>query len=267
MGSLTKASSFAATLAALTLVASCSKSAPQPAAEAAPPAAPPPPTSGYVTAPVNGGGTIKGTVTYVGAKPSLPAVRCARDLEICGRARPNQTVLLGPGGSLKNVILSLTDIHAGKPMVTRQARLDIKQCAYLPRVQAVAVKSSLMVTNDDLIPHDLGGSLGSRNVFNRIVLGKSEIVDLYTPGMLTIGCDVHSGSGATSTCETGVIGVMGNPYFAVSGDDGSYSISEVPPGAYTLRAWHETLGEQTQRITLSPSATVVADFKLAKANQ
>jgi hypothetical protein len=254
---------FGAMLAAFTLAASCSKGEPKVAPEATPPAAAPPPTSGYVTEPVTSGGSIKGTVTYVGSKPSLPAVRCARDPDICGRAKPNQTILLGPGGTLKNVIVSLTDIHAGKAMTTNQARLDIKQCAYLPRVQAVAVKSSIMVTNGDLIPHDLGGSLGTRSVFNRIVLGRSEIVDLYTPGMLTIGCDVHSGSGAASTCETGVIGVMTNPYFAVTSDDGSFSITEVPPGPYTLRAWHETLGEQTQRVTISPSGTIVADFKLA----
>jgi hypothetical protein len=161
---------FGAMLAAFTLAASCSKGEPKVAPEATPPAAAPPPTSGYVTEPVTSGGSIKGTVTYVGSKPSLPAVRCARDPDICGRAKPNQTILLGPGGTLKNVIVSLTDIHAGKAMTTNQARLDIKQCAYLPRVQAVAVKSSIMVTNGDLIPHDLGGSLGTRSVFNRIVL-------------------------------------------------------------------------------------------------
>ena len=260
--------SFGAMFAMLAFASGCSKSEPKPAADEAAKAPAPPPTSGYVTAPVISGGSIKGTVTYVGGKLSLPAVRCARDADICGKARLNQTILLGPGGSLKNVILSLTDIHVGKPMTTSQARLDIKQCAYLPRVQAVDVKSSMMVTNDDLIPHDLGGSLGSRSVFNRIVLGKSEIVDLYTAGMLTIGCDVHSGSGAASTCETGVIGVMTNPYFAVTGEDGSFSISEIPPGAYTLQAWHETLGEQTQRVTIQPSGTVVADFKMSpKGNQ
>jgi hypothetical protein len=256
-----EANLIGAMMALLALV-SCSKGGPKVALEPTPPAAAPPPTSGYVTVPVTSGGSVKGTVTYVGNKPSLPAVRCARDPDVCGRAKPNQTILLGPGGTLKNVIVSLTDIHAGKPMPTDQARLDIKQCAYVPRVQAVAVKSSIMVTNGDLIPHDLGGSLGSRNVFNRIVLGKSEIVDLYTPGMLTIGCDVHSGGGAAATCETGIIGVMPNPYFAVTGDDGSFSISESPPGPYTLRAWHETLGEQTQRVTVSPSGSVVADFKL-----
>jgi hypothetical protein len=57
--------------------------------------------------------------------------------------------------------------------------------------------------------------------------------------------------------------VMTNPYFAVTSEDGSYTISEVPPGAYTLQAWHETLGEQSQRVTVTPSGTVVADFKLA----
>jgi hypothetical protein len=244
----------------------CAKREPQPAPEEHP-VATPIPTSGYTATEVSGGGTVKGTVTFAGTKPALPLVRCAKDPDICGKPRPNQTLLLGPGNTVKNVIVSLTDIHAGKPASPGQSHLDIKQCAYTPRVQAVVVKSNLMVTNQDLIPHDFNGSIGARSLFNRTILGKSEIVDLYTPGILTVGCDMHSGAGATQTCETGVVGVMANPYFAVTGDDGSFAIPNVPPGNYTLQAWHETLGEQSQRVTMAPGATVVSDFKLAsKAN-
>jgi len=240
----------------------CSKSAPKPPVEEKPAA--PPPTTGYTAGPVTGGGAIRGTVSLTGAKPALPPVRCARDPEICGKSKPNQSLLLGPNDGVKNVILWLTDIHAGKAATPGQSRLDIKACAYQPRVQAVLAKSNVMVNNQDLVPHDLNGSIGPRSLFNRTILGKSEIVDLYTPGMVTLGCDMHDAAdGPTAGCENGAIGVMPNPYFAVTGDDGSFTISEIPPGNYTLQTWHERLGEQSQRVIVAPSATVVADFHLA----
>jgi hypothetical protein len=244
------------------LMAGCSKPSAEASAKLAEvPAAPPTPTTGYTAVEVTGGGTLKGTVTLVGNKPSLPVVRCAKDPEICGKPHPSQALLLGPNNALKNVIVSLTDIHAGRAGAAGQAHIDIKKCAYEPRVQAVPVKSNVMVTNQDEIPHDFNGALGSRSLFNRTVLGKSEIVDLYTPGMLTIGCDIHGVSGVAPACESGVIGVMPNPYFAVTGEDGTFAIPDVPPGNYTLQAWHETLGQQEQRVVMGPGATVVSDFK------
>jgi Polysaccharide lyase family 4, domain II len=238
--------------------------APAAKAPAAPPqAAPAPPPTGYTVGPVTEGGTVRGKVTLIGNKPVLPPVRCARDPDVCGKARPDQSLIVGVQNGIKNVLVSLTDIHSGKAATPAQATLDIKQCGYSPRVQALPVGSSLMVTNRDQIPHDLGGTFNGRNVFNRVVLKRSEKVDLYTAGVLTVGCDTHSGPGAAAGCETGVIGVMANPYFAITGDDGSYSIPDVPPGTYTLQAWHETLGVQTQKITLVANGTTAVGFPFA----
>jgi plastocyanin len=253
----------AALLTALFLpAAACPGSKPAPVKEE-PAGPPPPPKTGYTPGPVAASGAIKGKVTLTGTAPTLPQVRCARDLDVCGKGRPNQTLLVGADGALKNVIVSLTDIHAGKALPTHQAKLDIKQCAYTPRVQAVAVGTSLILGNADPIPHDVGGSRGDRVLFSRTVLRSQEKVELTSPGMMTVGCDMHSGVGAAATCETGVIGVMANPYFAVTGDDGSFSLSEVPAGSYTLQAWHETLGDQIQKVTVAPNGSVTADFHFA----
>ena len=71
--------------------------------------------------------------------------------------------------------------------------------------------------------------------------------------MIRVKCNIHSWMHA-------FIGVLDHPYYAVSGDTGSFTIPNLPPGDYTLEAWHEKLGTQDQKITLSPSGKVTADF-------
>lgn len=219
------------------------------------------PPQGYTGGPVTGGGTIRGRVTFSGKIPKLPAARCARDPDICGRPRPDERLRVDPGGGVENTIVSLTDIHAGKPLPAKaRAKLDIHACNYTPRVQALPLGTSLLVTNRDHIPHDLNAARGDRVLFNRVVMADQERVDLSVPGMLLIDCDAHH---RDAPCETGVVGVMSNPYYAVTGADGTFSLAEVPPGTYTLTAWHEMLGEKSARVTVAASGTATADVAFA----
>lgn len=222
-----------------------------------------PPPLGYKGGPVTGGGTIQGRVTFTGKPPKLPPARCARDADVCGRPRPNETLLVDASGGLRNAIVSLTDIHAGKPLPPKQrAKLDIHACNYTPRVQALPLGSSLIVTNRDPIPHDLNAARGDRVLFNRVVMGDQERVELSVAGMLQIDCDMHHKG---PPCETGVIGVMPNPYYAITGADGSFSLPDVPPGTYTLTAWHEALGEKSQQVTVAANGTATAQLAFAAA--
>ncbi len=244
---------------------SADKPAPAPKAVAAPSPKVPAVPTGYSPGPVIGGGTIHGVVTFEGKPPKLPPLKCARDADVCGKSQPNQTVIVGTeGGGLKNVIVSLTDIHAGKASAAKsEAKLDIKACTESPRVQAVPLGTTLVVTNTDPIPHDLNGGRGDRVLFNRTVLRSQERVVMSSPGMVNLSCDMHGKR--EYDCETAAIGVMPNPYFAVTGADGSFSLTDVPPGSYTLQAWHETLGEQSQKVTLAASGSAAADFHFALA--
>lgn len=268
---LTRLAFVPVTLLGFFFAAGCQATQPAPAAKA--PAAPAaaaapakgsfaPPPNGYTAGPVTGGGTIRGRVTFTGKVPKLPPLKCARDPEVCGRSQPNRTLIVAKDGALENVIVSLTDIHAGKASTAKaEAKLDIKACADTPRVQAVPVGTSLVVTNTDPIPHDLNGARGDRVLFNRTVLRSQERVALSSPGMVNLGCDMHGKSEVA--CETAAIGVMPNPYFAVTAADGSFSLTDVPAGSYTLQAWHETLGDQNQKVLVAAGGSATADFHFA----
>lgn len=137
------------------------------------------PVTGYTGGPVTSGGSIKGRVTFAG-RPSRPKpVKCARDSDVCGRPRLDQRLTVGASGGLANVIVSLTDIHAGKSLPAKSvAKLAIKACNYSPRVLAVPLGTHLLVSNRDPIPHDFNGSRGDRVLFNRQVLTDQERLDM-----------------------------------------------------------------------------------------
>jgi hypothetical protein len=71
--------------------------------------------------------------------------------------------------------------------------------------------------------------------------------------MIRVKCNIHPWMHA-------FIGVVGNPYFAVSGEDGSFELKNLPPGDYTLEAWHETLGTEEQKVTVPASGKSTARF-------
>jgi plastocyanin len=253
---------------ALGAVAGCnSEEAPpaKPAAPAAPaapakPAAPmAAPTTGYTEAPVANGGTISGKVTLMGAKPKLaPEVR-NKDPKVCGTSGPNETLILGAGEGVKNVVVSLTDIHSGKKLTAGDATLDQTKCSYVPHVQALPVGSNLVVINSDGVLHNVHATQGALTVFNYampIKGQKTQPKKLDKAGLIRLKCDVHG-------WMNGAIVVEDNPYFAVTGDDGSFSIGDVPPGSYTVHVWHERLGEQDQKVTVAAGGKAMADFKLA----
>jgi hypothetical protein len=102
-------------------------------------------------------------------------------------------------------------------------------------------------------------SLGAATVFNMAMPIHNQKIptNLTKAGLIKLKCDVHG-------WMNGAIAVEDNPYFAVTGDDGSFSIGDVPAGSYTVHVWHETLGEQDQKVTVAAGGKAMADFKLEK---
>ena len=197
-------------------------------------------------------GDLKGTVSYSGAPPKLAPFQATRDQKVCGPSVPNESVEVS-NGHLENVVITVKGSGLTKPP-PRTISLDQHECRYHPHVQATSAGSTLEILNSDPMLHNIHGYLGAQTLFNLAMPIKGQKLPRPLPraGLVRIKCDVHS-------WMSGFIVVADGPY-AVVGADGSYTISGLPAGSYTVTAWHEKLGEKTAQVTVPASGDATADF-------
>ena len=126
-------------------------------------------------------------------------------------------------------------------------------CQYTPRVSAIFANQPIVIKNGDQTYHNVHASLGAggKTLFNASQpAGDPDItkrVELKSGDVLYLHCDVHGWMQAWAV-------VVDNPFDDVTGDDGAFSIGDLPPGTYTLEAWHPTLGAQTAKVTIKKGA-------------
>jgi plastocyanin len=211
--------------------------------------------SQYTTEAVANPGKIAGKVTFSGPLPALPPERRDKNPEVCGSSHDDQTLLVGAQKGLANAIVYLREVKAGKAMTPVEAKLDQRGCTYVPHTQAVPVGSTLEILNSDALLHNIHAVSGGVTAFNYAMPQSVKQIPkrLTKAGFLTLKCDVHS-------WMNGTVAVMDNPYFAVTDETGAFSLDGVPPGTYTIAAWQERLGDQSQSVTVSPGATSAINF-------
>ena len=209
---------------------------------------------------VSGGGTIRGKVVYNGSvkkKTVLPT----KDKRVCGRVRKEPLILVGDGGAVQDSVVYLKGIGSGKPwpeMLTHVPVLDQEGCKFQPHVQ-VARQGSLDIVNSDPVLHNTHGYYGKRTAFNVALPEKDQKVTkvLKQPGTVRVDCDAHG-------WMLGWVHVVDNPYFFQTGEDGTFAITDVPPGEYTLAVWQEWLGETEFQVTVTDGATTELDVDLTQ---
>jgi hypothetical protein len=229
-------------------LASCtSRTPPAPATTSTTPAAVAPKTVDRATS-----GSISGRIVFTGARPAMDHLKMASDPVCVQASGPNPTndaVLIAPDGGLENVFVYIKDglnpdYHFDVP--TAPVLLDQKGCRYSPRVAGARVGQPVEITNSDPTFHNVHGMPTAGAEFNsfqpmrgmrerRIFAG----VDV----MVHFKCDVHSWMSA-------YVGVVNHPYFAVTSVNGRFAMPNVPPGTYTIEAWHERFGTRTAQVTI-----------------
>lgn len=213
-----------------------------------------PAAADYTVAAVSNGGTIKGRITYNGKAPAPRKVTVTRDAKVCGDTHVDDAFQLGNGGGVRNVVVYLADIHAGKAWgdTSQQPMLDQKGCHYLPHVQIVPLHTTLRVKSSDPILHNVHSFLNGSTVINFAVPPKPGLVlskRLDKPGGQQLKCDIHS-------FMTGGVYVAETPYAVLTDEDGNFAIADVPPGTYTLATWHQAAGPLAQPVTVPAGGTV-----------
>jgi plastocyanin len=205
-------------------------------------------------------GTIVGHVHLTGPSPGNPIIRMGMD-PMCAQlnqgTRPVQAIVLrAADGGLANVLVDLKGTFPASKPPAQPVIVDQQKCIYTPRVVGARVGQTLRIKNDDALLHNVHGTSTAGNDFNfsQPTAGMTRDVTLKGPDvMLHIKCDVHSWMAA-------YVAVESHPYFDVSGNDGSFTIKDVPGGTHMVRAWHERYGELTQMVNVQPGKSVTVDF-------
>jgi plastocyanin len=205
-----------------------------------------------------GTASIKGVVTLTGTPPEMAPTK--RDADpFCARTpMKDEEVVVGKNGGLKNVIVRITKgITGNYEPPTTNVTLDQTACMYRPRVAVIMAGQSLLIKNSDQTLHNVHTYKGASTLFNQAeVPGLPALAKTFkdaTGEILKFKCDVHP-------WMTGYVGVMGHPFFAVTDDAGGFEIPKVPPGTYTVEAWHERYGTKSAEITVGASQAADAKF-------
>jgi len=209
-----------------------------------------------------GTGQITGTVKLDGAAPHQKPIDMSKDPS-CGQTRGAATataenVVAGANGGLANVVVYISQGLTGNEAASSQAvSISQKGCQYVPHVVAVNVGQHMTVVNEDKTSHNIHPepTQAGNSQWNKSQMAGSPPIDVTwaSPEVaIPVKCNIHPWMRA-------FIAVVKGPY-GVSNDSGAFKLDNVAPGTYTLTAWQETYGAQTQKVTVAAGKPATADF-------
>jgi hypothetical protein len=211
-----------------------------------------------------GDGKITGSVKFEGTAPHMKGIDMSKD-PYCSKAHATdpahlEEVVVGKDGGLQNVVLYLSDGLTASALTGSngpQPVLDQKNCMYTPHVTAVNVGQEFKVTTSDQTTHNIHPNpnpmTGNIPWNQSQPPGASPVVKTWKAvEMIPVQCNIHP-------WMHGYFAVVKGPY-ATTDDSGNYTINNVPAGTYTVTAWQEKYGTQTQKVTVAAGASGSANF-------
>ena len=206
-----------------------------------------------------GGGTIRGTIRFVGTPPERRMIDLGESCLGGPSFYQEETVVVSGGGGLRDVIVHLKDAPASSGRDQPRVTVDQTGCAYTPHVVAVQQGQGLRIASNDGVFHNVRWNAGVNPGGNlNFKVGDAAQVQFFErPDFIRLQCDVHP-------WMQGYVGVLASPFFGVSDSEGRFTIDRVPPGTYTLATWHPMLGERQQSVTVTADGTVEANLKYAR---
>jgi len=207
-----------------------------------------------------GGAVVRGTVKFEGTVPKPKPINMAADPS-CAKQHPSpvftQEFMADSKGDLQNVVVFVSDGLGDRAFDPPSQPVEMKQkgCMYEPHVLALQANQPVEVTNNDPTTHNIHPQPANNREWNKAEVPGSKIEESFPRPEIAIPvkCNVHP-------WMRGYVAVFKHPFFAVTGKDGSFALSNLPPGTYTIQAWHEKLGTSTQKITIGANESKNIDF-------
>lgn len=193
-------------------------------------------------------GEIRGKVTYEGALPKYRPLDMVNE-PTCAKQYTTpvlpENVVAGPNNSLKNVVVYISEGTKEEPPQKQVAMLKQRGCRYIPHVLAVETNQEIRVQNEDSVAHTVHPMARINKEVNRSQPpGTPPLVIKYDkPEVIRVKCELHP-------WMRGTFVVLNNSHYSVSDESGSFSLPDLPPGKYTVKAWHEQFGEQSQVVSI-----------------
>jgi plastocyanin len=217
------------------------------------------PASAYEAGTVSGGGSIEGQVIYKGPVETRKVIP-NKDVETCGGIREEALIEVNGDHAVQNAAVYLVDVAKGKawPPAGKPPELDNVKCEFVPHVQIIPA-GKLDVVNKDPVLHNSHGYYGKRTAFNMAQPNQGQTIqtDLDRAGIVRVDCDVHG-------WMEGWVYVVDNPYYAITGADGKFNITDVPPGTYKLIAVQSLTGPTEQSVTVASGKPTNLTIELKK---
>lgn len=228
-------------------------------------AAPPPATGGSGLDPATTA-TISGRVRFSGEAPTPALIRLDADRTCVGlnggSTRPAQSLVVGDDQALHHVFVYVKaglETHTF-PVPNQPVVIDQQACQYVPRVVGIRVGQPLQIRNGDPLLHNVRSGSAVNQPFNQGQPVQGMVFNhTFTTRevMMPLTCDVHAWMNA-------YVGALEHPYFAVTSEGGTFTLPNLPPGTYTIEAWHEQLGTQEATVTVAARDAKDVDFTFSR---
>jgi hypothetical protein len=217
------------------------------------------PVLAYEVVAVSGGGKIEGKVVFQGNVPTKKIIP-TKDKEVCGSPRDEPLILVGPDKGVQDAVVYLKEVPKGKAWgkPEKPPEIDNVKCRFEPTVQVIHA-GAIDVVNTDPVLHNTHGFYGKRTAFNLALPNQGQRItsQLDRPGLVRVECDSHGWMLAW-------VYVADSPYYARTAKDGSFSITDIPPGNYTLVVTQDYTGDSEISVTVKANEAAKLSIELKK---